>query len=111
MHISLTQENRDTLRALLEYGAQRPPVLGVPSQKLLDKLTAAENDLTDPRAQAYIKAARENYHADGELEFDDETMVSMGSDEGAYVMAWKWIENGEAGLAAPDEDDTPAVPV
>lgn len=34
---------------------------------------------------------------DGECEIDDHAVVS-GSDEGAYVMAWVWVSNEDAGV-------------
>jgi hypothetical protein len=48
--------------------------------------------------EAYIEAARENYHRDGELEFDDPTVVSTGGDPGAYVQCWRWVTDEEAGV-------------
>lgn len=40
---------------------------------------------------ALIEAARA-YHVDGDLEFDDYTMVSGGDDAtGDYVLCWKWV--------------------
>lgn len=40
--------------------------------------------------QAYREAARD-YQRDGDLEFDDNAVVSLGDDPGAYVQCWKWI--------------------
>jgi hypothetical protein len=45
----------------------------------------------------YIKAAHENHYREGELEFDDSAVVSESDDEGAYVMAWVWVTDEEAG--------------
>lgn len=42
----------------------------------------------------YVAAAK-LCQIDGELEFDDPTVVSEGDDAGAYVMAWYWIPNEE----------------
>lgn len=38
----------------------------------------------------YLSAAKED-GKDGELEFDDSTVVSMSDDGGAYVLGWYWI--------------------
>lgn len=43
---------------------------------------------------AYRAAARQ-HHVDGELEIDDNAVVSMGCDHGAYVQAWIWIDDRE----------------
>lgn len=32
---------------------------------------------------------------DGELEIDSNALVSKGDDEGAYVMAWLWVADGD----------------
>lgn len=40
--------------------------------------------------KALIADAR-TYHRDGELEFDDNPVVSRGDDPGAYVMCWRWV--------------------
>jgi len=46
----------------------------------------------------YRKEADEKYANDG-LEVDEDSKVSLGDDEGAWVQVWKWIP-GE-----PDDDD------
>lgn len=44
----------------------------------------------------YRDAARELKEHEGELEIDDEAVVSQGGDPGAYVQAWVWIPTREA---------------
>lgn len=49
--------------------------------------------------------AQDEYHSDGDLEFDDGAVVSIDDSpnqmpEGAYVMGWKWIPN-------PEKDEAP----
>lgn len=39
----------------------------------------------------YLEYAQDRLHKDGALEFDDDSVVSLGADEGAYVMAWVWV--------------------
>jgi hypothetical protein len=58
---------------------------------------------TRPEADeaAFIAAAAEKYGRDGEIEVDDNAVVSHG-DRGAYVMGWLYIYNNEAGLASDD---------
>jgi len=71
--------------------------LTIPQAKtLIEKLTEVEG-LND---QAYIKAARDLWETD-ELEIDDHPRVSLGGDAGAWVSAWVWVQDAEAGL----EDD------
>lgn len=42
---------------------------------------------------AYVEAAK-NLHADeGEVEIDDNAIVSKGDPDGAYVMAWVWVND------------------
>ena len=52
------------------------------------KVHAVDEAETDA---AYVAAARERYHRDGEVEFDEGATVSFGGDPGAYVQAWVWV--------------------
>jgi hypothetical protein len=59
--------------------------------------------------EEYRTAAREQYGKDGEIEIDDGAEVThahdhapaapchSADDDGAYVQAWVWIANEEAG--------------
>jgi hypothetical protein len=50
-------------------------------------------------ASAYIAQARQQYTTStSDLEIDDEPQVSIAED-GAWVAAWVWVTQGEAGLA------------
>jgi hypothetical protein len=48
--------------------------------------------------QDYLALAREQYQSDGEIEFDHGAVVSIdedvpsGTEEGAYVAAWVWVD-------------------
>jgi len=61
---------------------------------------------------AFISAAKDNYtgcggeYSDGDINVDDDAVVSQ-SDKGAYVAAWVWVTNEEAGIEGEDdgEDD------
>ena len=57
--------------------------------------------------QAYIQAAARIYGKDGECEIDEcAAVVSEGGDDGAYVSAWVWVYNDDAGLPSnTDEED------
>lgn len=59
--------------------------------------------------EAFREAAIGKYAgrlSEGELDFQPDGMVSK-SDEGAYVMAFLWVTNAEAGLEEPEEDPAP----
>lgn len=44
-----------------------------------------------PDKARYLAYAKQNLAVDGDLEFDDNAVVSMGDDPGAYVQCWKWV--------------------
>ena len=55
----------------------------------------------EPEPQTLEDRYRDAAHAkqrDGELEIDGDAVVSMGEDPGAYVAAWVWVSNEEAGI-------------
>lgn len=54
----------------------------------------------------YLEAAQAR-HRDGELEIEDDATVSFSEDGGAYVLAWLWVYNSQAGLPDPDTDMEP----
>ena len=43
----------------------------------------------------YRQRAREHIHRAGEIEIDDNAVVSTGAPSGAYVAAWVWVEDDE----------------
>ncbi len=50
---------------------------------------------------AYRRAARAEYHREGEVEIDDNAVISRGDDAGAYVQAWVWVSDEEVRLDKP----------
>lgn len=64
--------------------------------------TVEQLDEPDPEAARYRAFAQGYLQRDGDLEFDDNAVVSMGDDPGAYVQGWKWVDRSDL----PDEDDT-----
>ena len=78
-----------------------------PEDKVLESLAAVLNERiasnTDETDQKYREAADNEYGHDGECEIDDGAPVSRGNDPGAYVQAWVWVSNQEAGIAGEDE--------
>lgn len=51
----------------------------------------------EEREERFRDAARDAHGTDGEIEIDDGADVSE-SDSGAYVQAWVWVSNEDAGL-------------
>lgn len=73
---------QDLLRRAIQAGATLSDFLQVDSQ---------ENPSSDEDL-ALIEHARECYHCDGDLEFDNLCVVSGGDDpSGDYVLCWKWV--------------------
>lgn len=66
--------------------------------ELADALENAANRADDELAEVFRSAARKKFGVEGDLEFDDDAVISKGDASGAYVMAWKWVENGDAGF-------------
>lgn len=52
----------------------------------------------DDEDDPHVRTAKEQYHRDGEIEIDTPAVVSRGSDPGAYVMAWVWVDHEDAGV-------------
>lgn len=63
--------------------------------------TVEHADDPDPEAARYRSYAQGCLQRDGDLEFDDNAVVSMGEDPGAYVQGWKWVDRCDL----PEEDD------
>lgn len=86
---------------------QNPPAL------LTAAIEAAEKHLDDPRREQIVEMARESLGREGAIEFDDDAVVSEGSDNGAYVEGWIWVDFEGTPLDKAkdeqrDEQDPPA---
>jgi hypothetical protein len=64
---------------------------------LCKHIRAALDDLDNQAFAAYRAAAMEQ-SSEGELEIDPGAVVAQSDDDGAYVMAWLWVSDDEAGL-------------
>lgn len=63
-----------------------------------------EQSVTDfVPADPYRLAAQEKAH--DELEIDEDAIVSRGDDPGAWVHAWIWITDDEAGAPSDEDED------
>jgi hypothetical protein len=67
---------------------------------VLDTLSEAQSETE----QAYVAAAQ-GKASDGNLEVDSNAIASTGCDDGAYVLAWVWVSNAEAGVKPEDDDE------
>jgi hypothetical protein len=67
------------------------------AHQLCKRARCALDDLHDPLLAEYRSAAG-GQAAEGELEVDANAIVSKGDDDGAYVMAWLWVSDEDAGL-------------
>lgn len=80
---------------------------------MVEILARLRTCLSDVSAdEAFRGAAIDKYVSrlsDGDLDFDTDGMVSKG-DEGAYVMAFLWVTNAEAGIEGPEFDDEDGIP-
>ena len=54
---------------------------------------------------AYRAAARKRYHNEGTCEIDENAVVSVSDDEGAYVQAWVWVDDTDAGVVRSEDGD------
>lgn len=54
----------------------------------------------DPALNVYRDAA-----GNDDIEVDDNAIVSKGDDNGAYVMAWVWVSDEDAGIEHCDKCD------
>ena len=68
------------------------------TQETAQERTTRENieavsEMPDPIDEDYRNRAREQYGREGEIEIDEGATVSHGSDPGAYVAAWVWVQD------------------
>ncbi len=56
-----------------------------------------QHEIDKPERERWYIDAAESHRlvSDGQLEIDGAALVSEGDDDGAYVMAWLWVEGGE----------------
>ena len=64
-------------------------------EALVDRLKTCHSEQVQPIAEAYRDYASEHLTEDGAVEIDDNALVSLGDDPGAYIMAWVWVDNAD----------------
>lgn len=96
MYINLDLEELALLVAALS------PLAVQPAEKLRarlqEKIDLCLNHNRMDIDAAYIAAAQVQHGDDGVCEIDDNALVSIGDDPGAYVMAWVWVDAADAGI-------------
>jgi hypothetical protein len=106
----MLQNRRDVdqlVRDLADYAVGYP----VPQEALVALVNRAKALVNAPEPPEYAKYREAAMHhrllRDGELEVDDNAIVSDDQDDdesiGAYVEAWLWIDNEEAGIATKED--------
>lgn len=55
---------------------------------------AADLEPTENRP-ALVAMARDKWEESGQIEIDDDALISEGEDPGFYVQAWLWVEKEE----------------
>ena len=104
-HPSLLIHQQDQIELVLTALATLEPNQhhGAQARALRELLTDRIKEDSAKKAQRYREAAQREWTRDGELEIDDGAPVSMGDDPGAYVQAWVWISNDQAGVEDSNE--------
>lgn len=105
--------------AKLTLGNPSEPVLPQEALRQIIATSAAQYALSPHRFGAFINVFAEVNQSDqdrryittaqeksreGELEVDDCAVVRKGGDEGAYVMAWFWVCDSDAGIESMSEE-------
>lgn len=47
------------------------------------------------------------HESEGDLELDDDAVISLGDDNGAYVQMWKWVDFAGTELCRDEKCDDP----
>lgn len=91
--LRISHKDGDVLVAAL----RRVPVLTNDEGKLLHSIEQTmQRNLEEVSSSNACRLAAQQKARDGELEVDDDAIVSS-SDDGAYVEVWLWVGNEEVG--------------
>lgn len=88
-----------------EHFDEFPELTNAQIDELCERINPLDADQPQPPKEpteqeaAYIQAAREQWTND-ELEIDDNPTVSTGADNGAWVAAWVWVADIDAGICS-----------
>lgn len=73
------------------------------AQFILDTEAKEQIEQTALRSR-YLPEAKAAYEEEGEVEIDDNALVSAGSEPGAYVQAWVWVADKTGNEMSEDDD-------
>ncbi len=69
---------------------------------LVAELALKDSTQKDTLHTRYREAAKSLHEVEGEVEIDSDAIVSISDDPGAYVQAWVWVSDEEAGISRKD---------
>jgi hypothetical protein len=92
-HYPITGMQIDEVHALLKAlkKVELPVQIAAQAAVLRKQLVEHDEEQNSSASGEYRGRAKAGFHKDGEIEVDDNAVVSYGGDDGAYVMAWVWI--------------------
>lgn len=93
------QVSPDEIKELRQVLKGRPELAN-----LANRLETAITDRNHLNFWKFIRAAQ-SAGKDGEIEVDDDASVSVSDDGGAYVMAWLWVYNHDAGIEVEEDEE------
>lgn len=73
----------------------------------MDSVTIQSHEVFPPEMgdpDGYIEAARTLYGSDGQIEIDDNALISTGGDSGAYVQGWLWVYDTDLPSVSGSDD-------
>lgn len=97
------QLDKDEALFLFRHLEQHAGMLGAIREKM--RVGLSDNNVDEDFRQAAVEKFAGRLQ-DGDLDFQTDGLVSKG-DEGAYVMAFLWVNNAEAGLEPEEGDNDP----
>jgi hypothetical protein len=91
-----TQNLVDAAKEMLkQYGNCGAPIQQMAANGLSKAIKEASESRTEQEAE-YFDAAKDAWERAGEIEIDDDALVSLSEDSedvtGAYVQAWVWVD-------------------
>lgn len=66
------------------------------------KIKAAVDE--DVNAEVYREAAIKKWAYNDDCEIDEDAIVSKGADAGAFVHAWVWVRDEDAGIEEEEDE-------
>jgi len=91
------------LKALLDSHSDRAPAAAF-LEEITRRCGAYESAERRVALAAYQRGA-ESLARDGEIEVDESAVISKGDAPGAYVQAWLWVSDDDAGLVTETAGD------